>query len=133
MILTSSPFTLVMTFLGVPAGARMPYQVVTSKSGRPASAAVGTSGSAGERCGATTASARSLARLDVRRRRRDADEHEMHVAAQHVLHRQVHALVRDVHQLRPATRLNSSPARWFEVPAPPEPKLSAPGFASPAR
>ncbi len=38
----------------------MPYQVVTSKPRRPASAMVGTSGKAGRRCGAITASARSL-------------------------------------------------------------------------
>ncbi len=44
---------------GVPAGARIAYHVVTSKFGRPASAAVGTSGRIGERLGASTASPRN--------------------------------------------------------------------------
>ena len=100
MIFTSSALSRVTIGRGVPAGASTPYQVVTSKSGSPASAAVGTSGSAGERCGATTASARSLSGLDVRRGRRNADEHELDLAGEDVLHREVHALVRDVHQLR---------------------------------
>ena len=45
---------------GVPFFARMPYQVENSKPGRPASADVGTSGSAGTRFGAVIARPRSL-------------------------------------------------------------------------
>jgi hypothetical protein len=43
---------------GVPAGAAMPSQPIYSKSGRPDSATVGTSGSAASRVGLVTASAR---------------------------------------------------------------------------
>src|SRR5690606_41033557 len=43
---------------GVPAGAHMAYQVETSYSGTPASAAVGTSGKVGERCADATANGR---------------------------------------------------------------------------
>src|SRR5258706_14823191 len=63
MIFTSSALSRVRMVFGVPAGARIPYQVVTSKFGSPASAAVGTSGSAGARCGATRARARSFPAL----------------------------------------------------------------------
>ncbi len=45
---------------GVPGGAITPHQVVMSKSLRPASATVGTSGSSGNRFGPVTASARDL-------------------------------------------------------------------------
>ena len=45
---------------GVPAGARMPYHCEVSNSLKPISATVGTSGSAGRRCGVPTAMARSL-------------------------------------------------------------------------
>src|SRR5258706_435516 len=63
MVFTNSALRRVMIGRGVPAGAMMPYQVVTSKFGRPASSAVGTSGSSGERSRAGTASARSLPAL----------------------------------------------------------------------
>src|SRR5262249_44779424 len=45
---------------GLPAGAAIPYQPVTSKPGRPLSATVGTSGASCERLVEGTASARSL-------------------------------------------------------------------------
>src|SRR5262249_27235993 len=45
---------------GLPAGAAIPYQPVTSKPGRPLSATVGTSGASCERLVEVTASARSL-------------------------------------------------------------------------
>ena len=45
---------------GVPAGTRMPYHCEVSKSLKPISATVGTSGSAGSRCGVPTAMAFSL-------------------------------------------------------------------------
>src|SRR6185436_11693875 len=48
------------TGCGVPAGARMPHQLVTSKPGTPPSAIVGTSGMAGLRCAPLTPSAFSL-------------------------------------------------------------------------
>ena len=45
---------------GVPAGARMPYHCEVSKSLKPISATVGTSGKAGRRWAVPTAMARSL-------------------------------------------------------------------------
>src|SRR5438105_4900391 len=57
-VLTSAE-TLAMISDGVPAGARRPYQLVSTTSGRPDSRAVGTLGSCGERCSEVTASARS--------------------------------------------------------------------------
>src|SRR5467141_947411 len=55
-----SRFNLLTTSIGVPAGAKRPYQVSTSSSGKPCSLAVGTSGNAGERSPLITASMRSL-------------------------------------------------------------------------
>src|SRR5437879_8794429 len=55
-----SRFNLLTTSIGVPAGAKRPYQVSTSSSGKPCSFAVGTSGNAGERSPLITASMRSL-------------------------------------------------------------------------
>src|SRR5216110_2441761 len=81
-IFASSPFSRATIGRGVPAGASTPYQVVTSKSGRPASATVGTSGRAG------------------RRRGRQADHYQVDRSGQHIVHRQVHALVGHVHELR---------------------------------
>ena len=86
--------------LGVPAGASTPYQVVTSKSRRPG---FGDRRHVGQRARALRRDQREraqLAGLDVRRGRRDADEDEVHVAGEHVLHREVHALVGDVNELR---------------------------------
>ena len=54
-----------MISFGVPAGATMPVSVSLSSPGTPASAMVGTSGSAGERWALITASARSLPSLMV--------------------------------------------------------------------
>ena len=114
---------------GVAAGASTPYQVVTSKSASPASATVGTSGRALERCGATSASARSLPALMCGA----AAGMPMNTRCTLPLSTSCIARFTPLYgmctRLVPATRLKSSPARWFEVPAPPEPKLSAPGLA----
>ena len=58
-IRASSPDTFSTMGLGVPAGATRPYQLLTSKPGRPASLKLGTSGTAGERACPDTASALS--------------------------------------------------------------------------
>src|SRR4029453_15057341 len=58
-----SPRQRSMMSLGVPAGATMPVRVSLSRSGMPASALVGTSGSAGERLALSTASPRNLPSL----------------------------------------------------------------------
>src|SRR3546814_9250397 len=50
--LTSSSDIFLTMSAGVPSGAHMAYQVDTSSSGTPASAAIGTSGKAGERLAA---------------------------------------------------------------------------------
>src|SRR4051812_7480059 len=56
----SSALTLATTGAGVPAGANTPYQVSTSRSARPSSFIVGTSGNALERSALITESMRSL-------------------------------------------------------------------------
>ena len=61
--LTISADRRASTSLGVPAGASTPNQVPMSKSFRPTSASVGTSGRADERRPVLTASARSLPAL----------------------------------------------------------------------
>ena len=58
-----SALTVVTTAAGVPAGANTPYQVLTSKSLKPDSATVGTSGSDELRLAEVTASGRSLPAL----------------------------------------------------------------------
>src|SRR5258706_7007133 len=58
--LFTSAFSLAMIGAGVPAGARMPNHELASKPGRPDSAIVGTSGSAGARLSEVTATARTL-------------------------------------------------------------------------
>src|SRR5262245_48499178 len=58
-----SPRQRSMMSLGVPAGATMPVSVSRSRSGMPASALVGTSGSDGERLALSTASPRNLPSL----------------------------------------------------------------------
>ncbi|MNS53027.1 hypothetical protein D3C72_857700 [compost metagenome] len=62
-IFFNSPFKRSITGAGVLAGATMPNMELTSKSFRPASAAVGTSGNASTRAGVVTANARSLPAL----------------------------------------------------------------------
>ena len=54
-----------MTAAGVPAGARMPSQALTSKPGRPDSAIVGNSGALGERCAVVTARPRTWPPLTI--------------------------------------------------------------------
>ena len=53
--LRSASLSLATISFGVPFGAKMAFQALTWNSGRPPSVVVGTSGSAGERCGSATA------------------------------------------------------------------------------
>src|SRR3990167_403802 len=61
--LLTSVFSVVTTAAGVPAGAKSPYQVLTSKSLKPDCATVGTSGRDELRWAEVTASGRSLPAL----------------------------------------------------------------------
>ena len=90
----TSLFSRATTAGGVPAGARMPNQPVTSKPGMPCSATVGTSGSTLERALVVTASGPQLARLDVRQRARRNVEAEVDLAGQQRRERRAGALVR---------------------------------------
>ena len=53
--LRSASLSFFVTSGGVPFGAKIAFQALTWNSGRPPSFVVGTSGSAGERCGSATA------------------------------------------------------------------------------
>ena len=55
--LASAAFTFAITGFGVPAGANSAFQAENWKSGKPASAVVGTSGTAALRAGEATAKA----------------------------------------------------------------------------
>src|SRR5215510_12440729 len=72
---------LLTTAAGVPAGARMPSQEVTSKPGR-LSATAGKSGAAGVRCRLATPSALSLPALNARPDRRHGVEDEIDMPAE---------------------------------------------------
>ena len=61
--LLTSALRVLTTAAGVPAGAKTPYQVLTSKPLKPDSATVGTSGSEELRLAEVTASGRSLPAL----------------------------------------------------------------------
>ena len=85
-----------MTAGGVPAGARMPHHVVTSKPGTPASAIVGMSGNSGDRFAPVTASTGTLLVFHVLQDGRHRGKEQVDAAGEQVDRRRPAALVRHV-------------------------------------
>ncbi|MNR00373.1 hypothetical protein D3C85_1161430 [compost metagenome] len=112
----------------MPFGADRPNQIVTSKPGRPASAIVGTLGSASERVAPVTPSALTLpvemycTWLDT----------VSNIIEMRPPSKSVNAAAEPLYGTwtisMPAIDLNNSPDKWLELPLPAEPKVSAPGF-----
>ena len=61
--------------------------------------------------------------------RRAALEEQLNFAAYERCKSRRCSAVRNVRNVTPAMLCSNSPARWIEVPVPPEPKLIVPGFA----
>ncbi len=113
----------------MPAGAINPYQLSETTRGKPLSTMVGVSGSDGERCLPTTASAVSLpARMCSSTAGRSGSMictcPPSRSATAGAAPRYGTCTI-----LMLASMLNSSPVRWMVVPAPAEAKLTLPGLA----
>src|SRR4029453_15257097 len=111
------------------AGASTPNHDEASKPGNPASATVGTSGSAGARVLEVTASARSLPALIC-----GSDGGRLsNISCTWPLRRSAKAGALPLYGTcvicTPAITLKSSPDRWIDVPLPDDAKLSFPGLA----
>src|ERR1700682_450233 len=123
-----SSCSLATTSLGVPEGAKTPYQVVMSSPGKPASAKVGTSASSSERRGDVTASARSLPPLIWP----IADDVVSNMSCAWPDSISACAWLLPLYGMcvidTPATFLNASPARCWVLPAPEDAKLKLSGL-----
>src|SRR5258706_1094028 len=112
---------------GIPAGARTPYQLMTSYPGSPDSAIVGRLGAANERLALVTASAFNLPVFTCG----SAGGMLLNINDTLPPRRSVSAGTAPLYGmwtiLTPAMVLNSSPARCCGVPLPGEPKVSSPG------
>src|SRR4029453_17843883 len=111
------------------AGASTPNHDEASKPGRPASATVGTSGSAGARVADVTASGRSFPALIC-----GSDGGRLsNISCTWPPSRSCSAGALPLYGAgviwTPAIPLNSSPDRWIDVPGPDDAKLSLPGLA----
>jgi hypothetical protein len=114
---------------GVPAGTHSPYHEVTSKPGRPDSAAVGISGNDGERLLEVTAIARSLPlRMCGAALLGGEIDYIFEALGSAVVAGPV-PLYGTCTALMPAALLNISQARCRVVPLPAEPQLILPGLA----
>jgi hypothetical protein len=114
---------------GVPARTNRPFHAVTSKPLAPASFAVGTFGSSGERIGADVASGPQLAIVEIASERRVGVYAHVDVAAQQG-HEQVGELRNGTHwNSIPAVDFRSSAERCWVLPGLIVPTLSFPGLS----
>src|SRR4051812_42542746 len=118
-----------MIGFGVLAGASMLCQLVISNPGNPDSAIVGISGTMRERRGVVTASPRSFPALICGSA---GGSPAIIICTWPAITAAIAGpvpLYGTCTICNPAADLKSSLARWFGVPAPPDAKLNAPGFA----
>ena len=97
--------SLPTTACGVCAGARSPVQATVTKSGKPLSIMVGTSGNCGMRFCVVTASGRELARLDQRHQHARRLEGHLHIAGHQIGDRGSAAFIGHVHDVDAGARL----------------------------
>ena len=116
-----SAFTTFTTVAGVPAGANTPYQVLTSKSLKPDSDTVGTSGMDELRLAEVTASGRSLPDLIWAMADGTEDMSKSTLPDSASISAGLEPLYGMWLSLMPAAFSNRSPARWMEVPLPGDP------------